>query len=256
MSGLATLQTARDIMTKRPVTVDYDTPVLAALKRMLQRRVGHLVITKQGEYVKLLSDRDVLRIVPESMELLRTTSAGSMASSHSFTISPTTGIRKAAKLMMSERAKLLLVSTKPTSVLTASDLAYSLPFTKGAQPKLISTMTSEVESVEYDTPLQDVMRLMKEKRVGSVMVTRHHRRYGIFTERDLLPVLKARSPDIGAPVGEHCSKPVITAPLNSSVKEAASLMKRNKIKRLPLTKGGRIVGVVTARDIVEAYANL
>lgn len=256
MGGLAKLQTVRDIMTRRPVAVDYDTPVLDALKRMVQHRVGNLVIERQGEYVNLLSERDVLRIVPEGMDQLRTASAGSIASSHSFTISPRTGTRGAAKLMMSEKAKLLLVSTKPTGVLTASDLAYSLPFTKGAEPKLTSTMTGEVEKVDYDTPLQDVMRLMREKRIGSVVVTRHLRRYGIFTERDLLPLLTAKSPDVRAPVGKHCSRPVITAPLKSSVKEAVTLMKKNKIKRLPLTKDGKIVGIVTARDIVEAYAKL
>jgi len=256
MGGLATLQTVRDIMTKHPVAVDYDTPVLDALKRMLQRRVGHLVIERQGEYVNLLSDRDVLGVVPDRMEELKTASAGSMASSHSFTVSPRIGIRGAAKLMLSEKAKLLLVSTKPTSVLTASDLAYSLPFTRGEQPELTSTMTREVERVDFDTPLQDVMRLMREKRIGSVIVTRRRGRYGMFTERDILPVITAKSPDIGAPVGKHCSRPVITAPLKSSVKEAVALMKKNKIKRLPLTKDGRIVGIVTARDIVESYAKL
>jgi CBS domain-containing protein len=158
--------------------------------------------------------------------------------------------------MLSEKAKLLLVSTKPAGVLTATDLAYSLPFTKGAQPKLTSTMTGEVERVDYDTPLQDVMRLMREKRIGCVVVTRRRRRYGIFSERDLLPLLTAESPDFRAPVGKHCSRPVITAPLESSVKEAVTLMKKNKIKRLPLTKDGKIVGIVTARDIVEAYAKL
>jgi CBS domain-containing protein len=256
MGDVAKLQTVRDIMTKRPVAVDYDTPFLEALKRMLQRRVGHLVIERQGEYVNLLSERDVLGIVPEMMDQLRTASAGSMASSHSVTISPRTGIRGAAKLMLSEKAKLLLVSTKPAGVLTATDLAYSLPFTKGAQPKLTSTMTGEVERVDYDTPLQDVMRLMREKRIGCVVVTRRRRRYGIFSERDLLPLLTAESPDFRAPVGKHCSRPVITAPLESSVKEAVTLMKKNKIKRLPLTKDGKIVGIVTARDIVEAYAKL
>ena len=158
--------------------------------------------------------------------------------------------------MLSGKAKLLLVSTKPAGVLTATDLAHSLPFTKGEQPKLTSTMTGEVEKVDYDTPLQDVMRLMREKRIGSVVVTRHRGRYGIFTERDLLPVLAAKSPDIRGPVGKHCSKPVITAPLKCSVKEAVTLMKKNKIKRLPLTRDGKIVGIVTARDIVEAYAKL
>ena len=59
-------------------------------------------------------------------------------------------------------------------------------------------------------------------------------------------MLTAESPDIGAPVRMHRSKPVVTAPLGSSEKEAVTLMKKNKIKRLPLTKDGKIVGIATA----------
>jgi CBS domain-containing protein len=41
-------------------------------------------------------------------------------------------------------------------------------------------MTRRPVAVDYDTPLQDVMKLIREKRLGSVMVTRRHRRYGMF----------------------------------------------------------------------------
>jgi CBS domain-containing protein len=38
--------------------------------------------------------------------------------------------------------------------------------------------------------------------------------------------------------------------------KAIEVMKRNHIKRLPITHDGRIVGIITARDVVEAYAKL
>jgi CBS domain-containing protein len=55
-------------------------------------------------------------------------------------------------------------------------------------------------------------------------------------------------------VGDACSSPLITAPLGSSVHDAAKIMTSKHIKRLPITKGGELVGVLSARDLVEAYA--
>jgi signal-transduction protein with cAMP-binding, CBS, and nucleotidyltransferase domain len=117
-------------------------------------------------------------------------------------------------------------------------------------------MTGHVVALDYDTPLEEVVNRMREERIGSVLVTRHEKRYGIFTERDLMSVLASPVPDFASPIGARCSRPVLTASVTSTVKEAVSTMKKNRIKRLPVTKGRKIVGIVTARDIVEAYAKL
>jgi IMP dehydrogenase len=55
-------------------------------------------------------------------------------------------------------------------------------------------------------------------------------------------------------VGNVCSLPLITAPIGISVHDAAEIMIEKHIKRLPITKDGKLVGVLSARDLVEAYA--
>jgi CBS domain-containing protein len=50
------------------------------------------------------------------------------------------------------------------------------------------------------------------------------------------------------------SKPIIKGAMDSDLNQAAKVMAEHKIKRLPIYDGETPVGIVTARDIVEAYA--
>ena len=256
MNRLAILQIVEQIMTKRPISVDYNTPVFVAEKQMLKNGIGHILVRRQGKHVKILSERYVLKLLPEKFNQLKSELSGSLASSVPIFIEPSTTIREAAKVMLNNKVQLLLVSAKPQGVLTATDLAYNLPLTDGRHPKLKSAMTARVEKVDYETPLRDVILKMKEHRIGSIIITRRNKRFGIFTERDLLSIIVAPVLILLNPVGKHCSRPIITASMKLSMKEVVEAMKRNRIKRLPLSQNGRIVGILTARDIVEAYAKL
>jgi len=55
-------------------------------------------------------------------------------------------------------------------------------------------------------------------------------------------------------VGKEASSPLITAPVGTSIHHAAVTMAMKHIRRLPITRNGKIVGIITARDLVEAYA--
>jgi CBS domain-containing protein len=55
-------------------------------------------------------------------------------------------------------------------------------------------------------------------------------------------------------VGKACSSPLITAPMGISVHDAALIMTSKHIRRLPITREGELVGILTARDLLEAYA--
>jgi CBS domain-containing protein len=77
---------------------------------------------------------------------------------------------------------------------------------------------------------------------------------GIFTERDLLTSFLAKDRTLNVEVGEVASSPLVTAPLGTSVLEAGRIMASKRVRRLPISKDGELVGIVTARDLVEAYA--
>ena len=55
-------------------------------------------------------------------------------------------------------------------------------------------------------------------------------------------------------VGELASSPMVSIPSGSSIHRAALTMVSKHVRRLPVIGDGEIVGIVTARDLVEAYS--
>jgi CBS domain-containing protein len=95
---------------------------------------------------------------------------------------------------------------------------------------------------------------MGSKRIGSVIVTRGKKPSGIFTERDLLSKFLMKGRTLQTQVGKAVSSPLKTASVGISIHEAAKIMALQHVRRLPLTKKNQLAGIITARDLVEAYA--
>jgi CBS domain-containing protein len=87
-----------------------------------------------------------------------------------------------------------------------------------------------------------------------VIVTRDGNPFGIFTERDLLSTFLVQGKSLDSPVGKASSSPLKSAPAGISIHEAAKIMAEQHVRRLPLMKKKQLVGIITARDLVEAYA--
>ena len=95
---------------------------------------------------------------------------------------------------------------------------------------------------------------MDRKRVGSVIVVKDGKPWGIFTERDLLLKILAPKVKLSTPVAEVATTPLTRAEMGINGKEAADIMVSKRVKRLPLFEDDIMVGIVTARDLVEAFA--
>jgi CBS domain-containing protein len=111
-----------------------------------------------------------------------------------------------------------------------------------------------VVSADEEASVISVASIMGRQRIGSVIVTRKGEPFGIFTERDLLTAFLAKGRALFAAVGPECSTSLITVPAGTSVHRAAATMALKHIRRLPIVRNDKIVGIITARDLVEAYA--
>jgi CBS domain-containing protein len=81
---------------------------------------------------------------------------------------------------------------------------------------------------------------------------------GIVTERDIARIVGFTSTFSPAmSISEVMSKPLLTTTTSSSLKEAADLMQQNNIRRLPvLDSKGKLVGIVTAKDILKSTMDI
>ncbi|ADB57456.1 CBS domain-containing protein [Archaeoglobus profundus] len=119
--------------------------------------------------------------------------------------------------------------------------------------KVGDAMVREIVSVDYRTPVKEVVRIMGQRKIGSVLVSRNGEIYGIFTERDLVSKVLLEG-SLDDDVGKYTSTPLITVSLDYDLKEATRIMSDMKIKRLVVVEDGKIVGILTASDVVRAIA--
>ncbi len=116
-------------------------------------------------------------------------------------------------------------------------------------------MVKDVVSVDVGTSLKETCRIMSEKHIGSVLVTRGEKLEGIFTERDILSKVVLEGVDMEkGKVGDYLSKPLAMIRADYELKEAARAMTQLRIRRLPVVEDTKLVGIITASDIVRAMA--
>jgi CBS domain-containing protein len=245
----------RDIMSRDVVTIAPEASMAEAARLMGERHIGSLIVMKYATPVGMVTERDLLSSVLALGRVPREVKVESVMSYPLPKINPKASIKEAAQTMIKKRRRLAVFEDGDlVGVVTASDLIRSLPLAPETTLRVDEFMTMEVVTVDEKTTVASVAKIMGEKRIGSVIVTQGGKPAGIFTERDLLTNFLANDRPLDVPMGENASSPLITVPSGTSVHEAASIMALKHIRRLPITEGGKIVGIITTRDLVEAYA--
>lgn len=106
-------------------------------------------------------------------------------------------------------------------------------------------------SVEPTTSVRDVMTIMRDHKVGSVLVCHDGLLQGIFTERDVLRLMAADS-DLNTPVADEMSVDPVTVTQDDSMSEAISQMAAGGYRRLPvIDDAGVAVGILKVSGIVR-----
>ena len=110
-----------------------------------------------------------------------------------------------------------------------------------------------VVAVPQEAPVLEVIRLMAEHHIGSVLVMRGSDLLGIATERDYARkvILQGRSSS-DTPVGQIMSSPVISVLPTDTAQTCMQLMTERKIRHLPVLEEGRVLGIISIGDLVKA----
>lgn len=115
--------------------------------------------------------------------------------------------------------------------------------------RIEEVMTGSVVSAEPAASVREIAELMRERNVGSVVLVDGGRAVGVLTDRDLVLGVLADGREATDRAGDHASAPVVTATPEMDVEEAAELMMRHAIRRLPVLDGERLTGIVTLDDL-------
>ena len=115
-------------------------------------------------------------------------------------------------------------------------------------------MTKSVISVDSSITINESAKMMEDAKVGAIIVMENNLPVGIVTDRDFAVKVAAHAYQIASPVKQIMSTPLFTINLDESVRTAADLMHERGIMKLPVIEDEKVVGIITARDIVNLLA--
>ncbi|MFA5993009.1 MAG: CBS domain-containing protein [Candidatus Pacearchaeota archaeon] len=100
--------------------------------------------------------------------------------------------------------------------------------------------------IDDNVTLKEAAKMMSVKNIGSVLVVKDSKILGIITEKDVARNLNK----LNSKVSSIMSRKVVTIEYDEELEDAATLMAENKIKRLPVMQNKKLVGIITATDII------
>ncbi len=108
-------------------------------------------------------------------------------------------------------------------------------------------------SVRPSTPVLDALKLMEEQDQESLLVIEGDRLVGIVTESDYTRKIALQGKTSrSAMVKDIMSRQVVTTTPNEDIDNCVDTMIRYNLRHLPVTDGGKVVGVVSFNDLVKA----
>jgi CBS domain-containing protein len=114
-------------------------------------------------------------------------------------------------------------------------------------------MSDEVHTISPEMTVKQAATAMSNKKIGSLIVIDDTKLRGIITERDIMmKVVSVGKSAEKMKIKDVMTKDVIYIEPGSDIDEAAQKMVENGIKKLPVVSENRLIGIITAMDIVTA----
>lgn len=121
---------------------------------------------------------------------------------------------------------------------------------------ILSGKAQDVAAVSEEASVLDAVKVMADRRIGSVVVKSGERVTGIFTERDVLNRVVAVQKDTReVRVRDVMSSPVACCQLDTKLTECRSVMASKKLRHLPVVEDGELVGMISIGDISAREAD-
>jgi CBS domain-containing protein len=117
---------------------------------------------------------------------------------------------------------------------------------------ILSSKGSEVATIGAENLVSEAVATLGERRIGALPVVEGDQIVGIMSERDVIYCLRDHGADVlDWPVSRVMTSPAITAEPATPILSALGLMTERRIRHLPVSEGGRLIGIVSIGDLVK-----
>jgi CBS domain-containing protein len=119
--------------------------------------------------------------------------------------------------------------------------------------EILRVKGNRLVSIESSGQATDAVRTMARENLGSLVVLQHERMVGMLTFHELLRALALRGGTLGdLPVGEIMDRDPVTAAPDMEVNDLRRTMLESGARYLPVMNEGRLLGVISFRDVAKA----
>jgi CBS domain-containing protein len=118
--------------------------------------------------------------------------------------------------------------------------------------QLLSVKGGHIYTIQPDAKVYEALELMADKDIGALVVTEGSRLVGVISERDYARKVRLHgkwSHDV--PVREIMTDDVVTVDPSRTVEDCMALVTEHRIRHLPVTDGGRLIGIISIGDLVK-----
>jgi len=257
--------TVKDFMHRYLEVVPHHSTVLAAVGRMSVRRIGCLLVESDDPTrgpIGIVTEADLVRKVLAVGLDPMATKVDHVMVSPILTIAGERTMLDASQLMETHHVRHLCVEEagEIVGIVSVRDLVRSFvdaesgpvcDLDKVYRP-LSVLMATAIATIQSDSSLRASAERMREKRIGSLLTIEAGEIVGIVTERDLVwkGLAGSRDPD-STHVSAVMSSPLLSIDINRTIRDASQAMAERSVRHLAVTDGGKIVGVLSVRDLVK-----
>jgi CBS domain-containing protein len=245
--------------------VPQDTTAAAAAERMGAKRIGCLLVESddpQRGPCGIMTEADLVRkVLAQSLDPTITMVDRVMVSPI-LTIAADRSMLDASHAMETHHVRHLCVveAGEIVGIISVRDLVRSFvdaergpvcELDKVYRP-LSVLMATTLATIPSDASLLAAAQLMREKRIGSLLTSEAGEIVGIVTERDLVQKGLASNQDASRThVSAVMSSPLLSIDVNRTIRDASKVMAEQGVRHLTVTENGKIVGVLSVRDLVK-----
>jgi len=117
---------------------------------------------------------------------------------------------------------------------------------------ILESKPAGVITVSQETPAAEAVRIMTDRNISAVIVVdKNDALTGMFTERDVVHCVEKNIALDKVPVKDVMGRDIITFEPSTEISAAISVIARKKVRHIPVVEGGKIMGIVTYRDLVS-----
>lgn len=122
--------------------------------------------------------------------------------------------------------------------------------------KVKEIMKKYVVTADPEITISNIAKIMTNNRIGSVVIVKNNKPIGIITSEDITTIV-ARGMDPKTVKAKDIKKRrFITASPNDDILKVTKIMVKNGVKRLPIVKNGKLLGIVSDKELLSTSPEL